>query len=185
LVRRSSLKRKEQICIRTERLELVAMDGELAVAQVDDRIRFFRMLGVRPTANWPPPLVDTATMSYTRDRLMHCPEEVGWQAWVWIDPVDKYSVMELVGFGGFAGQPDDQGTVEIGYSLLPAREGFGYASEAVAALLLWAKGDERVRTIVAHTLKEGVASQKLLKRHGFALAQARPDPAILRWERAA
>jgi RimJ/RimL family protein N-acetyltransferase len=181
---RFSFRRLDEFRIRTDRLELIAMNSELAVAQIEDRIGFFKMLGVRPNACWPPPLVDMEAMSYTRDRLTQFPEEVGWQAWVWIDPVETYGGKELVGFGGFAGQPDNDGAVEIGYSLLPSREGCGYASEAVAALLEWAKTDPRVRTIVAHTLEDGLASQKLLQRHGFALT-GRRDLEVLRWERAA
>jgi RimJ/RimL family protein N-acetyltransferase len=161
------------------------MDAPLAVAQIEDRIGFFNMLGVRPSADWPPPLVDMEAMSYARDRLLQFPGEIGWQAWVWIDPVETYGGKQLVGFGGFSGQPDDEGAVEIGYSVLPSREGLGYASEAVAALLEWAKSDGRVRMIVAHTLEDGLASQKLLKRHGFALTKTRPSPEVLRWERAA
>jgi RimJ/RimL family protein N-acetyltransferase len=181
---RFSFKRLDEFLIRTERLELIAMDRELAVAQIEDRIGFFRMLCVRPTADWPPPLVDMEAMSYTRDRLTQIPDEVGWQAWVWIDPLQTLGANELVGFGGFSGQPDAEGAVELGYSLLPSREGQGYASEAVAALLDWAKSDARVRTIVAHTLEDGLASQKLLQRQGFALT-GRRDPEVLRWERAA
>ncbi|MGE0047017.1 MAG: GNAT family N-acetyltransferase [Hyphomonadaceae bacterium] len=173
------------LTLRTERLELVAVDHALAVAQIEDRIAFFDMLGVRANASWPPPLLDMEAMCFTRDRLARFPEEVGWQAWVWIDPVEQLGKKELVGFGGFTASPDDEGLVEIGYSVLPSREGFGYASEAVAALLTWARNDKRVRTIVAHTMEDGVASQKLLKKQGFALAQERPYPEVLRWERAA
>lgn len=175
-----------RLVLKTERLELVAMDRALAAAQIEDRIGFFEMLAVRANAAWPPPLLDMEAMCHTRDRLAQFPEEYGWQAWVWIDPVEQFTGQkELVGFGGFTGAPDDEGAVEIGYSVLPSREGFGYASEAVAALLAWARQDARVRTIVAHTMEDGLASQKLLKRQGFALTQERPYPEVLRWERAA
>lgn len=180
-----SVKPMDRLMLRTERLELVAIDHALAVAQIEDRIAFFNALNVRANASWPPPLLDMEAMSFTRDRLARFPEEIGWQAWVWIDPIEQLGAKELVGFGGFTGLPDDEGAVEIGYSVLPSREGFGYASEAVGALLGWARSDKRVRTIVAHTMEDGVASQKLLQKQGFALTQERPYPEVLRWERAA
>jgi RimJ/RimL family protein N-acetyltransferase len=148
-------------------------------------MQFFAMLGVRPRADWPPPLLDMQALCYTRDRLAAHPEEVGWQAWVWIDPVQDSESKELVGFGGFNGAPADDGEIEIGYSLLPAREGQGYAGEAVAALLAWALADKRVRRIIAYTKADGRASQRLLQRQGFALAPRRPDGDVLCWERSA
>ncbi len=175
----------KRLTLCTARLELIAMDYALARAQIEDRMKFFEMLGVRASAAWPPPLLDMEAMAYTRDRLARFPEEIGWQAWAWIDPIELGGAKELVGFGGFTGQPDEDGAVELGYSVLPAREGQGYASEAVNALIAWARHDRRVRTIVAHTMEDGLASQKLLQRQGFSLAPERPYPEVLRWERAA
>jgi RimJ/RimL family protein N-acetyltransferase len=175
--------RRSSMRMLTQRLELVAMNHVLAVAQIEDRMGFFRMLGVRPRADWPPPLLDEPALAYTRDRLAADPEEIGWQAWVWIDPVEAQNGKELVGFGGFNGPPGDDGIIEIGYSLVPAREGQGYASEAVAALLAWAVADARVRTIIAYTREDGRASQRLLQKQGFSVCAERPSPDFLRWER--
>ncbi|MGE0829315.1 MAG: N-acetyltransferase, partial [Hyphomonadaceae bacterium] len=94
----------ERLLLRTERLELIAVDHALACAQIEDRIAFFRALNVRMNANWPPPLLDMEAMCHTRDRLARFPEELGWQAWVWIDPIETFGARELVGFGGFTGQ---------------------------------------------------------------------------------
>jgi ribosomal-protein-alanine N-acetyltransferase len=169
--------------LRTERLELVAVDHALAVAQIEDRMGFFAALSVRPTAAWPPPLLDMEAMSFTRDRVANFPAEVGWQAWVWIDPdVAPGALRELVGFGGFTAAPDPNGWVEIGYSVLPARQGRGYATEAVSALVAWGRRDPRLAGVCAHTMVDGFASQNVLKKLGFALAPNRPYPDVLRWE---
>ncbi|MBL8549963.1 MAG: GNAT family N-acetyltransferase [Hyphomonadaceae bacterium] len=167
--------------LRTERLELVAMTHALATAQIEDRMRFFRMLSVRPRADWPPPLVDAKALTYTQERLANA-EQLGWQAWVWIDPIDAL-VRELVGYGGFNGPPDGAGEIEIGYSLLPHREGQGYASEAVAGLLGWALKDPRVKRVIAYTMADGWASQRLLERQGFVRAKQQNNAAVVLWER--
>jgi len=169
--------------LRTARLELVAVDHALAVAQIEDRMAFFAALRVRPNAAWPPPLLDMDAMAFTRDRLASFPSEVGWQAWVWLDPTESLlGLKELVGFGGFTASPDPEGWVEIGYSVLPKREGQGYASEAVSALLDWARHDPRLRGVVAYTMPDGLASQNVLKKRGFVLSSDRPYPDVLRWE---
>lgn len=167
----------------TARLELVAVDHALAAAQIEDRMAFFAALDVRPNAAWPPPLVDMDAMSVTRDRLANFPDEVGWQAWVWIDPdVAPDAPRELVGFGGFAASPDPEGWVEMGYSVLPSRQGHGYASEAVSALIAWARADARLRGVRAHTMADALASQRVLRKLGFLQAAHRPYPDVLRWE---
>lgn len=144
---------------------------------------FFAALDVRANAAWPPPLLDMDAMCFTRDRLANFPDEVGWQAWVWIDPdVATGAPRELVGFGGFTASPDADGWVEIGYSVLPARQGAGYASEAVAALIDWARPDARLKGVVAHTMIDGFASQNVLRKRGFAQAAEGPYPNVMRWE---
>jgi ribosomal-protein-alanine N-acetyltransferase len=69
--------------------------------------------------------------------------------------------------GGPKGLPAD-GVVEIGYSMIPDRRRRGYASEAAAALVDWARSQEDVETVVAACDRENVASIRTLERLGFA-----------------
>ena len=73
----------------------------------------------------------------------------------------------VVGWGGFKGAPDTDGTVEIGYSIAPAWEGRGVATAAVAALLGEAWAAPGVRRVIAHTLAERNASGRVLEKSGF------------------
>ena len=81
--------------------------------------------------------------------------------------------------GGFKGPPQD-GTVEIGYSVLPQFQGRGYATEMVRALIDWAFAQPGVLRIVAETTENNVASMRLLHRLGFAHTEPAVEPGHIR-----
>ena len=74
---------------------------------------------------------------------------------------------EVIGNASFTGPPDGEGVVEIAYGIVPNYQGRGYATEAARALVAFAQGDSRVRTICAHTLPERNASTRVLEKCGF------------------
>jgi ribosomal-protein-alanine N-acetyltransferase len=73
---------------------------------------------------------------------------------------------ELVGWGGFKGPPRD-GVVEIGYEIAAARRRRGLATAAARAMVAEAFADERVQAVIAHTLPERNASNRVLEKAGF------------------
>lgn len=91
----------------------------------------------------------------------------------------------VVGMASFKGPPDGQGIVEIAYGIVPQFEGRGYATEAAGALVSFAFGDDRVRTIRAHTLPAANASTRVLTKNGFVHIGEVIDPEdgrVWRWE---
>lgn len=84
----------------------------------------------------------------------------------------------VVGDAGFHGPPDD-GTVEIGYSVVPDRRRRGYASEAATALCRWALRRPDVRAVVASCASDNVGSIRTLERSGFIRVGVDGD--LLRW----
>ena len=92
----------------------------------------------------------------------------------------------VIGSAGFKGPPDDNGTVEIGYGIVPDHQGKGYATEAAAALLDFARANGEVRRFLAHTLPESNPSTRVLEKCGFSHAGTVVDPVdgpVWRWER--
>jgi ribosomal-protein-alanine N-acetyltransferase len=73
---------------------------------------------------------------------------------------------ELVGWGGFKGPPQD-GVVELGYEIAEARRDRGLATAAVRAMVAEAFADDRVESVIAHTLPERNASNRVLEKVGF------------------
>jgi RimJ/RimL family protein N-acetyltransferase len=91
----------------------------------------------------------------------------------------------VIGMCGFTGPPDSDGAVEIAYSIAPAYQGKGYATEAARALIDYASNG-RVRTVCAHTLAEVNASTRVLEKCGFKKVGEIIDSEnnlVWRWER--
>ena len=83
-----------------------------------------------------------------------------------------------VGGIGFFGPPDG-GIVEIGYGLIPAVRGQGYAGEALLALMAIAN-DYGIAEFRADTTHDNVASQHTLAHAGFD--QVAADDELLHYE---
>jgi len=94
----------------------------------------------------------------------------------------------VIGSAGFKGPPDNDGMVEVAYGIVPAFQGFGYATEATQALVEYAFASGLVERVRAHTLPTPNASTRVLTKCGFAHVANVIDPddgPVWRWERAA
>ncbi len=87
------------------------------------------------------------------------------EAWGHRQVVERASGLVVGGIGFFG--PPLGGEAEIGYGIVPSRQGRGYATEAVQAMLTMAWADSRVRTVVAGTDPGNAASQRVLEKAGF------------------
>ena len=168
--------------IASSRLRLIALDAELARLQLDDRLEFFKRLGVEIEPSWPPELMDKTALHRAADRLAETPQDQGWHIWVYVSPV----LNRLVGCAGYQGSPDANGSVEIGYSMLQSYREQGLATEGVMALLEWAYGHDSVKTITAVTHADRDASHRVLEKAGFQLLNTRYDEAqgcdVVEWQ---
>jgi ribosomal-protein-alanine N-acetyltransferase len=82
---------------------------------------------------------------------------------------------EVVGLAAFKGPPVD-GMVEIAYATEPQHQGKGYATHAATELVRFASDSGLVRTVRAHTLPTGAASQRVLLKSGFTKVGEVVDP---------
>ncbi len=73
---------------------------------------------------------------------------------------------EKIGYLCFKGVSTD-GVTEIGYGILPKFCGNGYATEAVGTVVKWALNQPEIKSVIAETDIENIASQKVLKKIGF------------------
>jgi RimJ/RimL family protein N-acetyltransferase len=92
----------------------------------------------------------------------------------------------LVGNGGFAGPPDANGEVEIGFEIAPNFQNRGFATAAVKAMLDLAFSRTQTLAVVAHTLAEENASNAVLRKAGMSFVAELPNPevgAVWRWRR--
>jgi RimJ/RimL family protein N-acetyltransferase len=153
----------------TSRLRLIPVDLELANAVSRDPALAGHRLGATVAAGFP---FSPGMYHFIAGKLAERPRDAGWYGWVAVHDAAN----EIIGDGGFHGPPDDVGMVEIGYSVMPAWERRGLASEMAVALVGWAMGDAEVTAIRAETLAGNAPSQAILRRIGFAESGRYDDP---------
>jgi RimJ/RimL family protein N-acetyltransferase len=104
-----------------------------------------------------------AAMPPGYEYLKSHPSAFGWWTYLFIHPADK----ALIGMGGFKGEVNESGVVEIGYSIAPAYRRRGLATEAARGLIGYAFSHPQVKRVDAHTLPEKNASTRVLERVGM------------------
>ena len=73
---------------------------------------------------------------------------------------------QAIGGAGFHGPADEDGSVTIGYGLIPSARGNGYASEALRGLLLLARA-RGVTCVKGDTGHDNIASQHVMMAAGM------------------
>ena len=89
-----------------------------------------------------------------------------------LGPFGTYQVIRraddcVIGDVGFMGPPDETGAVSVGCAITEDARGQGYATEALSALLDWARGQSGLTCVLADTTRSNLASQRLLERVGL------------------
>lgn len=74
---------------------------------------------------------------------------------------------EAVGLCGYKRLPDEAGAVDFGYGIAASRSGRGHGTAMVAALVRRARRDTALRTLIAETTPDNLASHRILERNGF------------------
>lgn len=165
----------------TRRLELIAATDAIVRAEMRDRAQFARLLNARVPESWPPELNSTETIAFSLQRLEQSPDNIGWWTWYFVLRYDNAQSRVLIGNGGFKGRPASDGTVEIGYSMIPTFQKTGYATEAVEGLLKWVFQHPEVSCVVAETFPELKPSIRVLEKNGFVLLDKGTEDAVIRF----
>lgn len=169
--------------IRTPQLELVAATEAQLRAELEGRDAFAAALGARVPDRWPPELYGehgTAAARWVLDRMAEQPLERRFFQYYFL-LVDADEARTLVGVGGFKGAPVDA-VVELGYEVLESYRRRGFATEATAAMLSFAFGQDDVDSVRAQTLPHLAPSIGVLQRCGFRLAGAGDAEGVIRFE---
>jgi RimJ/RimL family protein N-acetyltransferase len=165
----------------TERLELVPATVELTRAALEGDRALGAALRAFVPASWPPEFLDPPSLEFTLDRLAEGPEQSGW--WLhFVVLADGVTRRTLVGSAGYRGPPSPDGTVEVGYGIVPEYQRQGYASETVRGLLAHAFAVPSVRRAVAETLPELTPSIGVLRKCGFRRVGDGSEPGVVRFE---
>lgn len=153
--------------IETDRLILRPATQLQLQADISASGKLSRLLGAKVPGNWPPEIMRDALPVYFEFQEKH-PESFGWLMWYCLfkHPHDNQPV--AAGSVGFKGRPSADGTIEVGYSMLPQFWGKGIATEAVARLIKWAFQHPEVERVVAETRPANQASRRVLEKLNFS-----------------
>lgn len=152
----------------TKRLELTAATMDHVCAELEAPESLAALLNARAEPGWPPGEYDRNAQEFFLNRLKEGGMSVvGWYCWYAVLHESAGRPSVLVGAGGYFGPPDEKGEVEIGFSIMPAWQGAGYATETARALIENAFNDVRVKKVVAHAAPENPASCRVLEKCGF------------------
>jgi RimJ/RimL family protein N-acetyltransferase len=161
----------------TRRLTLVAATAGHMHADLESREALARSLRVAVPDSWPPDLYDHDAIRYSL-AMLEDPANDGWSFYY---VVTNTPGPTLVGLAGYKGHPTADGTVEIGYGILPAYQRRGFATEAAGALITNAFRHDAVRRVIAETLPDLDGSKGVLRRCGFAFVGDGSEPGVIRF----
>jgi RimJ/RimL family protein N-acetyltransferase len=151
--------------IQTERLNLIALTPDQLRLILDAPERLEQELGL-PISRTNVTAPVRRAIGLKLDRMSELPaERHPWYTyWLIVVSSGPYGA----GLAGFKGEPDQDGTVEIGYGIDPDYRDRGYTTEAARALIAWAFEHPACRAIIApETRKDNPASNRVLAKLGM------------------
>lgn len=120
---------------------------------------------------------ESAIQSYILPKLIANPEHFEWYThWLIVNKALRLTIGGI----GITGLPNECGETMMGYFVDASFEGRGIATEAVEGLLRWMFQNEDLKAVIADTLVDGFASQKVLQKNGFSLVGTVEEG--LRWK---
>lgn len=168
--------------VRTPRMRLVRATPEHARADLAGPAALAKALGASIPPEWPPEHFDPHAIRWCLGLLESGGPDAEWMYWYMVREDLGEVGPVTVGTIGFKGAPRSDGSVELGYSVLPEHRRKGLASEAVAALVERAFDVPEVTRVLAETLPALLPSIGVLERNGFRLIGAGSEPGIIRYE---
>ena len=134
----------------------------------DDRVTFMEHLNSPTVMHWLGGVQDDATYAAAFDRLDGYARDYGHTFWI----VERKADREMLGFCGLKRVNSEgarnPGDMEVGWRLREDAWGQGFAKEAAIASLDLAFGRFAAPHVLALTVAENTASQRLMERLGMA-----------------
>jgi RimJ/RimL family protein N-acetyltransferase len=149
------------VTVATPRLDLIALSPPLVAALVAKDLDAARQLAAFP--------IEKATfegdehvLGLRHAQLTADPTEEPWLYRVAL----LRETGAVLGRVGFHAPPNEDGVVEIGYSVAPAYRGRGFATEMAVGLMRWGAG-EGARACLASVRPDNAPSLAIIRRLGF------------------
>ncbi|XQY90094.1 GNAT family N-acetyltransferase [Metabacillus sp. HB246100] len=149
--------------LETERLLMITFTAEMMEQLLCDRSKFINEVPFEVADEFPLEVYQQF-FPYKVERFKKYPHENEWEGIIVLKEENK-----IIGDMGFKGGPDHAGVLDIGYSIVPEYRGRGFATEMGKEMVRWGFKDENVKTIIATSNPENIASKKVLEKIGFQI----------------
>ena len=157
--------------IQTRRLDLVPGTSAIYSADLNDHKELARLLDADVPETWPPAEInDEVLLEFIR--MENKGTDPFFTSWYWV--LDTRTSRTLVGSGGIGSALNEPGAVMIGYAVHQDHQNQGYATEAVAGIVIEAFGNPRIARVRATTYPELGASIRVLEKTGFSCTGPTP-----------
>jgi ribosomal-protein-alanine N-acetyltransferase len=160
--------------LETHRLKLLPYTLALKKVTLSERARLTQMLGVAIPDAWPGVDLLEALPLFI-EAMEKDPLGLVWDGII-LHKADQVAIGGI----GFHGPPDEAGRVEIGYNIIPAYEGQGYATEMARRVIDWAFQTPGIQVITAECRDDNIGSIRVLEKVGMRRLAA--EGHTLKWE---
>jgi RimJ/RimL family protein N-acetyltransferase len=162
----------------TPRLILIGTDDALLRAEIAGPETLSTALASLVPASWPPEHHDRNTIDWVLSSLPHLEPDSPWRYYYLLLRAPR----TLIGTCGIKQPPDNNGCVEVGYSVLEEFQRHGFASEAVAALMdaAFSRGATEV---AAETFPSLLPSVRVMEKCGMTKTGAGSEPDTVRYSK--
>lgn len=167
---------REALALATSRLILIGADAALLLAERSSQAELAAALHASMPSSWPPEHHDKDVIEWVLKSLEFLDPGKPWNMYYIVLRTPR----TVIGTCGFKGPPDQNGCVELGYSVAREFHGSGLATEAVQQLIsaAFAGGASEV---AAETYPSLTPSLRVMQKCGMTLTGAGADDGTVRY----
>lgn len=147
--------------IKTDRLMLITFTAEMMQAAISNEHELAQVAGYQVADNYPSDDYKEI-LPFKIQRYSQYPAENEWEGLI----VHQEDQM-IMGDMGFRRSTDDPDELELGYSIVPAYQGRGYATEMAQALISWGLTQAGIKRVIASCDNNNQASIRVLEKAGL------------------
>lgn len=147
--------------IQTNRLTLITFTKEMMQAAISTKHDLEQATSYQVAAEYPSASYKEI-LPYKIQRYSQFPEENDWEGLI-IHKVDQ----TVVGDMGFRRSTKNAEELELGYSIVPAYQGHGYATEMAQEIVAWGLKQAGITRIIASCDNDNLASVRVLEKAGL------------------
>lgn len=159
--------------ITTNRLQIITFEVDMIKALQEGAKELEKRVSFNVPANYPMD-VYKQFFPYKIERFSKLPEENKWEGLIIASENNT-----VIGDIGFKSGPNEQGEINLGYSVLPTYQGRGFATEAAVGMVAWGLTQLGVEKVVATCSPDNNASIRVLQKAG--LQHVREDSDSIYW----